>query len=242
MKLSLPIGLFFVLLCSSPAYAQQAPVLGSTQSMRSLFLQLPKECTPGLNSAHRKTLIETDECEVSNHGNKDAITYTIDTATDNYLEYEYTNSSGEGSHSSFEIKRLVTSKGDSILLFAKNSDTRDSTTIYTLKVYNISGRSLTPNADNLLPKNLDYSIFLKDNTPTLVKPYIEETSLYAFDLNASSKDQIVFYITLNSDNDKKWLVGNSMVLTWTGSYFTGTIGFQKEEEEEIKTTAFVHSR
>ncbi len=198
--------------------------------MTSLFTRLPEDCTPGLKKNERKVLVKQHELVVAEHlphAKKTAMDYSIDTVTDNYLAYEYSNNKGEGSHADYEIKRFRTTGGKNILLFSKNSDTKSTANKFDLKAFTISDTSLIESKEDFLPRKLDYSVFLKKNTPDSVKTYIKRTSLCSFDLDMGATDKIMSYIVLESDKDEKWLAGNIMLLQWTGNAFTGTLSFQK---------------
>jgi hypothetical protein len=223
MRLFTPIG-FLLLLLSVSSISIKA------QSLQSLFLSLPSKCTPHLKNSDRNILIKEGEYEFDGRKEEDEIDYTLDTVTDNYLAYEYSSGKGQGINVTYEIKKFKMNTGKSILLFAKNSDSKDTSNKYDLKIYNISPTgSLSASKEILLPQNLNYSVFLKNDVPESVKTSIEKTSLCTFDLDITSNDKIAFYIIPGKVKDEQWLAGNIMILTWTGSTFTGTISFQKEE-------------
>jgi len=224
-KAFLSLGVFLLLLCNYP-------VSSYGQSMRSLFVMLPDECTPGLDKDGRRALVEaaTQEYVVPGHSQEEVLDYSIDTVTANYLAYEYSNKKGRGRNVAYEIKEFKMSGGKYILLFSKNSDTRSTSNKYESHVYNINfaDSSLIKTDAPILPQNLNYSVFLKSTTPEAIKDSIKKTSLCTFDLDIESPGKIIFYIVLESDKDEKWLAGNIMVLTWTGTTFKGVLSFQKE--------------
>lgn len=145
----------------------------NAQSMTSLFTRLPEDCTPGLKKNERKVLVKQHELVVAEHlphAKKTAMDYSIDTVTDNYLAYEYSNNKGEGSHADYEIKRFRTTGGKNILLFSKNSDTKSTANKFDLKAFTISDTSLIESKEDFLPRKLDYSVFLKKTPLILLKP------------------------------------------------------------------------
>lgn len=222
MKLlaSIGISLFLLLNFSDPVKAQ---------SMRDVFTQLPSFCTPGLNSSDRKKLIKDTEYTVPARKEEDEIDYTIDTVSENYLAYEYSNSKGQGTNENYEIKKFVGNDGKAFVLFSKTGDPRIHSNKYILKEYNVSGNNLTVNEDNFIPEDLDFRVFIKFETPDSIRTSLEKTAYYTFDLDQRSNDKVIFRIMLQSDKDEKWLTGNTMVFTWTGKMFTSSIIFQKEE-------------
>jgi hypothetical protein len=214
-------------------------ISSNAQSMNNLFLRLPEGCTPGLTKSDRKLLIDDGEYLVSaSHTNKTtshsshqkhpSLDYSIDTVTDNYLAYEYSNSKGQGSYAAYEIKRFKTNKGGNILVFSKNCDTKATTNKFDLKIYTITDTSLVETKEHFLPDKLDYSVFLRNTTPDSVKSSIEKSSLCTYDLDMDATNKIISYIILGSEQYKKWLAGNVIELKWTGSAFTGAVSFQKE--------------
>ncbi len=199
------------------------------QSMHDLFLALPSYCTPGLNNSGRKSLIKDTEFTVSAHKEEDEIDYTLDTVTDNYLAYEYSNSKGQGTNENYEMKRFKFSNGKNILLFSKTGDPRVHSNKYILKAYDISGNNLVENFQSFIPEDLDYNVFLKFGTPDSVKKSLESTSYYTFDLDARSNDKVTYRIILKDEKDEKWLTGNMMIFTWKGTLFTSEITYRKDE-------------
>jgi hypothetical protein len=222
MKLLVSVGISFFLLFNFSDTVK-------AQSMRDLFLSLPSFCTPGLNNSGRKSLIKDTEYTVKARKEEDEIDYTIDTVSDIYMAYEYSNSKGQGTNENYEIKKFVSNDGRAFIMFSKTGDPRIHSNKYILKAYNISGTNLIANEDNFIPENLDFRVFIKFETPDSVRTSLERTSYYTFDLDQRSNDKVIFRIMLQSDKDEKWLTGNTMIFKWTGKMFTSSIIFQKEE-------------
>ncbi len=200
------------------------------QSMYDLFLQLPAYCTPGLNNSGRKSLIKDTEYTVTASKEEDEIDYTIDTVTKNYIAYEFSNSKGRGTNENYELKRFKFSNGKSFVLFSKTGDPRVHSNKYILRAYDISGNSLIENFQSFIPEDLDYAVFLKFGTPDSIRTYLEKTSYYTFDLDARSDDKVIYRIIVKSEKDEKWLNGNTMVFNWTGTMFTNTLLFRKDDQ------------
>jgi hypothetical protein len=222
MKLFVPAGLCFFLFVN-----YDVPV--KAQSMRNLFLMLPQECTPMLNESGRKILIKEDEFTVAAQKEKDEIDYAIDTATDNYLSYEYSANDGKGTNIIYQIKKIKINTDNYILFFTKDADTRNKSDKFVFKSYTISGNSLKENQQLYIPDNLNFSFFVKPDTPDSIETSIAKTASCAYDLDIGSTDKVNFHVTLKSDKDKKWLTGDMMVFQWNGTMFTNSIIFQKEE-------------
>ncbi len=198
--------------------------------MQELFLSLPAYCTPGLSTSERKTLLKDTDYTVPARKEEDEIDYTIDTVTSTYLSYEFSNSKGQGTNENYEIKKFKSAAGKSFLLFSKTGDPRVHSNKYILKMYDISGNSLVENFNSVIPEDLDYSIFLTFGTPDSVKASLAKTAYYTFDLDPTSIDKVSFNLILESDKDKKWLLGTTAVFMWNGKMFTSNIIFRKEDE------------
>lgn len=220
MKLLTSLGGVLLLLCNCIICTQ-------AQTMNNLFLKLPVSCTPGMCKNDRDMLVQKGEYIVG-QSCRNMVDYSIDTVTDNYLSYEYSCTKWEGSYASFEIKEFKTTEGKNILLFSKNSDTKSTATEFDLQTYLVTDSSLVENNRDFFPDKLDYSVFLKKNTPDSIRATIQKTSLCTFDLDMKANDKIIFYIVLDDANDAKWLAGNVMMLTWTGNGFTGAVSYRKD--------------
>lgn len=204
-----------------------APV--QAQTMRDMFLALPSYCTPGLNATGRSLLVKDTEYTVPARKEEDEIDYSIDTVTDTYLAYEYSNSRGQGTNQNYEIKKFTFTGGKSILMFSKTGDPRVHSNKYILRAFDISGNTLAENHQNLIPEDLDYTVFLKPETPDSIKTSLKKTAYYTFDLYQHSTDKILFHIILESDDAAQWLTGNTIVFTWNGSTFSSSIINIKED-------------
>jgi hypothetical protein len=204
------------------------PLSGPGGAMKDLFMKLPSSCTPALNAAGKQALIDAGEFTIhdNDRGTDD---YTLDTVEDNYMEYEYSYVSKEGGDVSFELKKLKKADGSSILLFAQSAGVNDKSAKPILKVYNIKDEGVSENKENLLPDNLNKEAFLQSNTPEDVKSNILKTSLCSYDLGSDSGDKITFKLTVALEQDKKWLAGDVMTLSWDGTKFSPALSFEKEQ-------------
>lgn len=222
MKLIASFGIYIILLFNFSIPAK-------SQSMTDLFLRLPSNCTPGLYSIGRQTLVKDTQYTVPGKKEVDEIDYSIDTVSENYLAYEFSNSKGRGTNENYELKKFKKTDGSYILLFSKTGDIKVHSNIYVLKTFDITGNTLTEKIPGLIPENLDYSSFLKSNISDSVKTKLAKTAYTSFDLDAKAPGRIIFRIILQSDKDVQWLIGNSMVFTWNGAAFTSSILFEREE-------------
>jgi hypothetical protein len=222
MKLFTAIG---ISICMISVFSN--PV--KAQSMRDLFMLLPDEATPGLNHSDRKKLIKEDEYIIEADNGDDETDYAIDTATDDYLSYEYTISNGKGAINTYEIKKFKIGENKYVLFFTKDGDAINNTEKYVFKAYDITGNSISENYQHFIPDNLNCSFFVKTDAPDSVRAHICQTAYYTFDLDITSPDKVEFRIMLKSQKEEKWLTGNTMVFKWNGNMFINSVMFAKDE-------------
>ncbi len=214
--------ILFVLL----AFSTYAPA----QSMRDLLLMLPDDATPGLDESGRKALIKEGEYTISGKRDEDEIDYAVDTATDNYLSYEYSSSNGKGINITYTLKKFKLAANIYVLFFTTDGDIVNKNDKYVFKAYDIKGKSLEENQEHLIQENLGYSIFVKPETPDSIKSLIGKISYCTFDLGIQSADKINFQMTLENEKYKKWLIGDTIEFQWNGTLFVSNIIFRKEDE------------
>jgi len=210
------------------------PLFVSSQTMKSIVRQLPRECTPDLNNRQKETLLKNAFFEFSDADSLETIRYTLDTPVlKNYISFGFDFTTGQSGFGNFELKRFKTVKGSDIIIFSKFGGARWMYTQDTLKVFFVSnGKIIAYKEQTLLPQSIDVSEFLKKQTPDSIRRVIENSSNTYYSLNSEKPNQIEFNLSIPfmPEELEKWLLGDSFIFTWNGKSFNRKLAFQIDSD------------
>lgn len=206
------------------------PLVCSSQSMKSIVMQLPKDCTPDLNIRAKKVLFKKASYELTTGDSMERIQYELDTPVlRNYTSFQFSFLTGQSGFGVFEIKRFKTRDNNELILFSKYSGTRSLYSQDTLRIFvRENSKLIEDKAQSLLPQTISISAFLKPGTPDSIKEKIENYANCCYYFNPEKQRQIQFKLfnPLLDDELEKWLLGNSFVFTWNGSSFSRKLVFE----------------
>ena len=201
------------------------------QTMTSIFRQLPPECTPELTIMERYILLKNGDYIIPGGDTIETIKYSIDTLeAKDYLRYEFNFSTGQAGFIAFELKSFRTTDGRRFIIFSRCGGMNRAYDQQDIKIYELKNNILIENSkQKLLPLTINITSFLKKETPDTIKTKIEQSVSGCYDLKPETTNEIEFGIFPQYPlyNDDQWILGYTIVFTWTGSTFDRKIMTEK---------------
>lgn len=204
------------------------PIVADCQlSMRSVFMQLPVDCTPELDSKGRALLFQNQVYVIPGGDSLETIQYTIENSSPNYLNYVFSFTTGQRAFSSFELRRFKTTNGLDMIVFSKYSGLPVAFYQDKLQIFYVKNKKLAEDKkQKLLPQSININEFLKKDVPDSIKKIIEKEMSSNYSLNSVQKNSIEFSIysqAFDIEVNKDWMICYSFLFTWTGSKFVRKI-------------------
>lgn len=192
------------------------------QSMATIFMLLPASYTPGLDAKQRALLLR-DKIYIVPGGNAvETIKYELRlNEKENYLQFGSHFTTGQNGFSAFEIKKLVGHGARPLIVYSHYGGMLRAYDQVSLKLFHYQNKKLVPLKKILVPQTLDISAFLKAGTPDSVKNKLASYISSSYDLDPGTANSIAFriYFGVNVDDYKEYILGVTMMFTWTGKIF-----------------------
>jgi hypothetical protein len=198
--------------------------------MVSVVKLLPKECIPDLNIKQKTILLKKAFYELPGGDSEETIQYTLDTPVQkNYISFGFSFTTGQNGFNTFEVKRFKKKNGDGLIIFSRFGGTISMYSQDTLKVFSyINGALVENKKQHLLPQSISINNFLKKETPDSIRKLFENSSNTYYSLDPEKPDRIEFNLSFQfiSEDLEKWLLGDSFIFIWNGSFFRRKLAFQ----------------
>ncbi len=192
----------------------------NSQTMASLFLMLPSECTPELNIDERKILLQNGEYIIPGGDSLETVEYAMDTTSSiNCLFYEFYFTTGQRAFITFELRKFKKNNGKEILVFTRCGGLAASYEQQDVRVFDIQKNYLKVNSSNLLPKNIALSKFIKKETPDSIKTKLGQSINACYELISTDSKNIEYRVFQQTDMANDWIVCNAFEFVWNGSKF-----------------------
>jgi hypothetical protein len=206
------------------------PVTSYCQTIKSIFRQLPIECTPDLNNKEKEILLQKHSYTIPGGDSIETVNYTIDDMSKDYMQYEYSFTTGQNGFNIYELKVFKSLNGSDIIIFSTYGGTRASFFQNDLKIFYLkNGHLVEDKKQRLLPQSISIDHFLKKKTPDSIKKIIEQAMSTSYFLTSERKKSIEFtiYPEYPLKEYEKWILGYSFIFTWTGNKFIRKINLEK---------------
>lgn len=201
-----------------------------SQSMAEIFKLLPADCTPELDSKQRDTLLENAEYTLPGGDSLETIEYTIESDLPNYLLYNYGFSTGQNGFIAFELKKFTRTDGSILIVYSRYGGTLRAYHQHDLKIFDYKNNKLILNKEKLLAQTISIKRFLRKGTPDSIAKKIESYVMATYDLDPENQKSVSYNLfpAVLLDDLEKYLLSDSMILTWNGKSFTKKLDLHKE--------------
>ena len=150
------------------------------QTIKALFLKLPKECTPEINVKERQLLLQKGEYVEPGGDSEETEKYEIEEGEgepdNDFLRVEQSSTTDQSGFLAIELKRFKKSNGDTILIYSRYGGVSAFFNQQALLIFNIKNGKLIDNKENLLPDTVDLMRFIKEGTPDSIITQIRQAA------------------------------------------------------------------
>lgn len=192
------------------------------QSMKTVFSLLPAKCTPELNPKQKAILLKNKQYTIPGGDSIETVTYSFELdEPKGYIRYEFGFTTGQNGFGIYEVRKFLRNDGTSLIIFSNYSGTSRSYFQSTVLAFNYRQNKLVEIKNNLLPQEIKINQFLKQETPDSIRDKLNAYTSSSYDLHPEYKNKIKFHLffEISNDEDEKYIIGDTMIFTWTGNSF-----------------------
>lgn len=194
------------------------------QSLITIFKHLPLDCTPELSKKQKDTLLLQGEYILPGGDSIETVKYTIDTTLikKGYLSYEYNFTTGQNGFIAFELRRFRRANGTLIFVYSRYGGMLRAFEQQDVIIYELKNGKLVINNDGLLPSEIPIKDFFIKDTPKDIIAYASKYVNQSYSLYPDNSSSISYTIDPqfpNEEENKKYILGYTIVFTWNGNRF-----------------------
>ena len=90
----------------------------SAQTAGTFFKLLPASCTPEISKKERNLLLKHGEYIIPGGDSDETVKYTVEEVSNNYLQYEYSFTTGQRAFNEYELKVFKQKNGQAMILYS----------------------------------------------------------------------------------------------------------------------------